>query len=95
MLGVALTLTILFLLLASSRLFAEVVCILGADPSGEAEYLLDSLITKIQNFNICNFLKILLVLGIVVWIYSYGFILCSQLIFASSVALYWPQRYFK
>lgn len=95
MFGIALTLTIIFLLLASSRLMAEVVVALGADVNGEIDQSLNESIKKIRDSELQALIELSILLGIVIWIYFSGFVFCAQLIFGSLAALYWPQRYFK
>jgi Na+-transporting methylmalonyl-CoA/oxaloacetate decarboxylase gamma subunit len=95
MLGVAVTLAILFLLIASIRLFAEVVVAMGNDPTGEMDEQLNIIVSVLRESQIHTVMEMSLLLGIVVWIYFSGFVLCAQLIFASIAAIFWPQRYFK
>lgn len=95
MLGVSVTLAILFLLIASVRLFAEVVVALGNDVTGEIDEQLDLIITTIKTSQLQTFIELSILLGIVVWIYFSGFVLCAQLIFGGIAAIFWPQRYFK
>lgn len=95
MLGVSVTLSILFLLIASVRLFAEVVVALGNDVTGEMDEQLDLIVNTIKTSQLQALIEISILLGIVVWIYFSGFVLCAQLIFGSIAAIFWPQRYFK
>lgn len=95
MLVVSVTLAILFLLIASVRIFAEVVVALGNDVTGEMDEQLDLIITTIKTSQLQALIEISILLGIVIWIYFSGFVLCAQLIFGSIAAIFWPQRYFK
>jgi hypothetical protein len=95
MLGVSVTLAILFLLIASVRLFAEVVVALGNDVTGELDEQLNLIIDTIKTSQLQVSIELSVLLGIVIWIYFSGFILCAQLIFGSIAAIFWPQRYFK
>lgn len=95
MLGVSVTLTILFLLIASLRVFAEVVVALGNDPAGEMDEQLDIIVNTIKTSQLQAAIELCILLSIVVWIYFSGFVLCAQLIFGSVAATFWPQRYFK
>lgn len=95
MLGVSVTLAILFLLIASVRLFAEVVVALGNDVTGELDEQLNLIIDTIKTSHLQVLIELSVLLGIVIWIYFSGFILCAQLIFGSIAAIFWPQRYFK
>jgi uncharacterized membrane protein YedE/YeeE len=95
MFGVSLTLTILFLLVASSRLLSEVVVVMGADPTGEIDESLNEAIKKLKESEVQAIIELSILLGIVVWIYFSGFVIFAQLIFGSIAAIFWPQRYFK
>lgn len=95
MLGVSVTLTILFLLIASVRVFAEVVVALGSDVTGELDDELETILNTIKTSQLQVLFELSLLLGIVVWIYFSGFVLCAQMMFASIAAIFWPQRYFK
>jgi hypothetical protein len=94
MLGISITLAALFLLNGGVRMLSEILVALDLDLTGEIDEHLNLIVSTIQSGKLVVVLELFLFLGIVVWVYFSGYILCSQLIFTGIAATFWPQRYF-